>query len=366
MKINNAVNTVHRGTDRSQRKQLTIREYSIAEIKIADSISSTSKGLIAYEWLLLTHDALSDPLSDFEDDLAESVSDLYGETVANYIIQNDMVNLDSEQTDLSDKYGSKKQSHQTFFFPVKFLEENGLENTRSLGKMINTAVIIVSGLPYNDRFGRKDVIKELLEMGDSNWNSGMEIRDEMSEELFAVVSSDEEIANAVTNVLLADDSPTEDSATDGLSGSGNDDDQDTIKTLADLQQACQYGDIPKDNRRRDLYAEVLEKSLDDAQTHQVTTRKWMLENISEVLDVSKRTAETYLSALQNGGKLTNVTVVPETQHKARRLESVVKSINNRKIDLQGGMTLSSLFDEFGNVPGLITLQQKIKNHNRQF
>lgn len=297
------IQTVYDGGDPTRKQPtLTTRTDELLN-SIADDSQTLSKGIVAYEMILLGNSEYKDVFTPTESVLFKSVESQFGSTIRKFFEKNQMVKpsrsrrmMSAECTADGDDTVSKI-SHCSLWIPTDLAEQ--LRGSRGLNDKIDAGlyVYLSDDSPYSDRLNRAEVVSELV---------SSESVDDVPLYIDSLINLDDDSLESqigdIIESVLEGESPAdlendfEESEEDGK----DDDDEPHWKSDSyDLTSLMLDNDLPQDKRRLEAFCEAYNHYLADVRgsEYYILTPHKIRNEIMELLEVSERTAYNYHSEM---------------------------------------------------------------------
>lgn len=291
--------TVYDGGDVERKQPTLTRRTDELLNSLAEESQRLSKGIVAYEMILLGSTDYSDVFTSTEDLIFSQLEDLYGTRVGEFFKRNQMVSEKESRNQLSAECTADgddvmdKISHCSLWLPTELAEQ--LRGSRGLNDRIDAGlyVYLSDESPYNDRLNRAELVSELV---------SAESVDDVPTYIESLIDLDDgstgaHVGDVIASVLAGDSAPTEKVV--------HEDEQESEKPhwedpSYDLTSVMFDDDLPQDKRRLDAFCSAYNNYLQDVETEEyhILTPHKIRSEMMERLGVSKRTAYNYHSDMQ--------------------------------------------------------------------
>lgn len=345
---------------KSHRKQVSIQNYAVSKIMdITESSGSLSKGLVAYESLLLINPEYSDPYSPVEEVLLNRIKDYYGAEVSDFFHQNKMAKKSEVMGDLErecrydEPHGTMMNS--TFYLPESFLKAN-IEG-RGLGFEIGDAVVKMVSCPYDDRLERSSILTNLISLYECE-----------SDSTHAYVSS------LLEKATLSTESPEGrigSVISDTLSGESQIDEKGRVEkpwmddefSLSDVKSLVNTEEWPDDrNSRIDAVSSALTNTNQLEPSFVPETYNSLVSKVRDVTGYGSRAARSYVGEMVDSDLL-ELDFYTETEKEAiKNVEELIAKSQGSWID--HGYVLSEINNsDLAGSPAAVEYHQTVIKHN---
>ena len=291
--------TVYDGGDVERKQPTLTRRTDELLNSLAEESQRLSKGIVAYEMILLGSTDYSDVFTSTEDLIFSQLEDLYGTRVGEFFKRNQMVSEKESRNQLSAECTADgddvmdKISHCSLWLPTELAEQ--LRGSRGLNDRIDAGLYIYlsDGSSYNDRLNRAELVSELV---------SAESVDDVPTYIESLIDLDDgstgaHVGDVIASVLAGDSAPTEKVV--------HEDEQESEKPhwedpSYDLTSVMFDDDLPQDKRRLDAFCSAYNNYLQDVETEEyhILTPHKIRSEMMERLGVSERTAYNYHSDMQ--------------------------------------------------------------------
>lgn len=291
--------TVYDGGDVERKQPTLTRRTDELLNSLAEESQRLSKGIVAYEMILLGSTDYSDVFTSTEDLIFSQLEDLYGTRVGEFFKRNQMVSEKESRNQLSAECTADgddvmdKISHCSLWLPTELAEQ--LRGSRGLNDRIDAGlyVYLSDESPYNDRLNRAELVSELV---------SAESVDDVPTYIESLIDLDDgstgaHVGDVIASVLAGDSAPTEKVV--------HEDEQESEKPhwedpSYDLTSVMFDDDLPQDKRRLDAFCSAYNNYLQDVETEEyhILTPHKIRSEMMERLGVSERTAYNYHSDMQ--------------------------------------------------------------------
>lgn len=291
--------TVYDGGDVERKQPTLTRRTDELLNSLAEESQRLSKGIVAYEMILLGSTDYSDVFTSTEDLIFSQLEDLYGTRVGEFFKRNQMVSEKESRNQLSAECTVDgddvvdKISHCSLWLPTELAEQ--LRGSRGLNDRIDAGlyVYLSDESPYNDRLNRAELVSELV---------SAESVDDVPTYIESLIDLDDgstgaHVGDVIASVLAGDSAPTEKVV--------HEDEQESEKPhwedpSYDLTSVMFDDDLPQDKRRLDAFCSAYNNYLQDVETEEyhILTPHKIRSEMMERLGVSERTAYNYHSDMQ--------------------------------------------------------------------
>lgn len=277
------------------RKQVSISNYAVSKIMDMTESGASTKGLIAYEMLMLTTPEYTDPYSRVESRLFSELEQYYNSEVREFFTQNQMASGNKksvmQELELSCRYDDAhgRMRNCTFYFPESFLETN-IEG-RGLGDEIASALVESLACPYDDRLERSDIMINLIELAEgSTDNTHSYVSELVSASAMSTSSLESEIGEVIASTLSTSSSKSVDEAVD--------------MTRKDLKEMAENDDLPADRESRiELIECALNDKFHDDDGSTVLVEDTITQFVASTLGYKSRTAREYAGEIMDRDNL---------------------------------------------------------------
>lgn len=291
--------TVYDGGDVERKQPTLTRRTDELLNSLAEESQRLSKGIVAYEMILLGSTDYSDVFTSTEDLIFSQLEDLYGTRVGEFFKRNQMVSEKESRNQLSAECTADgddvmdKISHCSLWLPTELAEQ--LRGSRGLNDRIDAGLYIYLSdeSSYNDRLNRAELVSELV---------SAESVDDVPTYIESLIDLDDgstgaHVGDVIASVLAGDSAPTEKVV--------HEDEQESEKPhwedpSYDLTSVMFDDDLPQDKRRLDAFCSAYNNYLQDVETEEyhILTPHKIRSEMMERLGVSERTAYNYHSDMQ--------------------------------------------------------------------
>lgn len=291
--------TVYDGGDVERKQPTLTRRTDELLNSLAEESQRLSKGIVAYEMILLGSTDYSDVFTSTEDLIFSQLEDLYDTRVGEFFKKNQMVSEKESRNQLSAECTADgddvmdKISHCSLWLPTELAEQ--LRGSRGLNDRIDAGlyVYLSDESPYNDRLNRAELVSELV---------SAESVDDVPTYIESLIDLDDgstgaHVGDVIASVLAGDSAPTEKVV--------HEDEQESEKPhwedpSYDLTSVMFDDDLPQDKRRLDAFCSAYNNYLQDVETEEyhILTPHKIRSEMMERLGVSERTAYNYHSDMQ--------------------------------------------------------------------
>lgn len=297
--------TVYDGGDVERKQPTLTRRTDELLNSLAEESQRLSKGIVAYEMILLGSTDYSDVFTPTEDLIFSQLEDLYGTRVGEFFKKNQMISEKESRNQLSAECTAggddvmDKISHCSLWLPTELAEQ--LRGSRGLNDRIDAGLYIYlsDDSPYSDRLNRAELVSKLVssESMDDVPSYIASLMDMNGDSLSA------QVGDIIASVLAGESPPT---AKEDSRDEYEENEQESEKPHWEdpsyhLMSLELDDDLPQDTRRLEAFCCAYNNYLQDVKSseyHILTPHKLRADMVNR-LDVSKRTAYNYMQELND-------------------------------------------------------------------
>ena len=310
---NSKLNTVYNGGDVTRKQPTLNRRTDKILNSIADESQVLTKGIVAYEMILIGNSGYDDVFSLSESILFDDLEHHYGSDVRDFFARNKMIDESAARGDLSNRCEGgdavKSVPHCSLWMPTELTEQ--LKGHYGLGELIEDGLLVYIDAPYSDRLNRSKMVSNLINVA----RTGAQI-DSLSGYVQSIVELEDEsleaqIGDIIESVIETGDVPDYDSE-DKKEISTEEETEDERGEvweqhnylLDDLRRDVEKGNIPKDKRRLEAYSHSFrnQNNHDEFAEMVITTPHMIRAHLMDIFDISERTAYNWCDDLKSDDK----------------------------------------------------------------
>ncbi len=297
--------TVYDGGDVERKQPTLTRRTDELLNSLAEESQRLSKGIVAYEMILLGSTDYSDVFTSTEDLIFSQLEDLYGTRVGEFFKRNQMVSEKESRNQLSAECTADgddvmdKISHCSLWLPTELAEQ--LRGSRGLNDRIDAGLYIYLSdeSSYNDRLNRAELVSELV---------SAESVDDVPTYIESLIDLDDgstgaHVGDIIASVLAGESPPTaKEDSRDEYEENEQESEKPHWEDLSYDLTMLKYDDnLPQDKRQLAAFCSAYNNYLQDVEPEEyhVLSPHQLRNEMMEYLDVSERTAYNYLRDLHD-------------------------------------------------------------------
>jgi len=278
------INTVYNGGD-SVKKQITLQRKTDQMLRsMSEESQALSKGTIAYEMILLASTEYTDAFTEGDQLIQDRVEDVFNAGVREWFQNNEAADSSAGSKRLESHcdhpHPTEKLPRRPLYLPQDLNEQ--LDGKRNIGNLIRSGLSVHLTAPYSDRYGRQQMMVDVLSNG---------VDADVPKSLFELIESIES-----DNLSKDEDSDEEPQWESGY------------LSLWSLKH--KLDEIPSDKRRFEAYVQTLNNyaeavDFDSEESELIIMTPHMVRaHLMDLFEITERTAYNWVDLINESPEYT--------------------------------------------------------------